>query len=62
MTPSFRPPRCQFGIVPLVISPLVLRAVGPRHALRIFQSAERIDAARALAMGLVGEVRAAAES
>ena len=51
----------RFGIIPAVISPFVLRAVGPRHALRIFQSAERIDAARALAMGLVGEVVPAAE-
>ena len=46
----------KFGIIPAVISPYVLRAVGPRHALRFFQSAERIDAERALATGLVGEV------
>ncbi|HXE41024.1 MAG TPA: enoyl-CoA hydratase-related protein, partial [Azonexus sp.] len=37
-------------------SPYVLRAIGPRHALRYFQSAERITAQRALAIGLVGEV------
>ena len=46
----------RFGIIPAVISPYVLRAVGPRHALRYFQSAERISAERALAIGLVGEV------
>jgi len=46
----------KFGIIPSVISPYVLRAVGPRHALRIFQSAERVSAERALAIGLVGEV------
>ncbi|TXH85665.1 enoyl-CoA hydratase/isomerase family protein [Thauera aminoaromatica] len=50
----------KFVIIPAVISPHVLRAVGPRNALRIFQSAERFDAARALAMGLVGEVVPAA--
>ena len=58
---QFSTSEVRFGIIPAVISPFVLRAVGPRHALRIFQSAERIDAARALAMGLVGEVVPAAE-
>jgi methylglutaconyl-CoA hydratase len=46
----------KFGIIPSAISPYVLRAIGPRHALRYFQSAERISAARALEIGLVGEV------
>jgi len=46
----------KFGIIPAVISPYVLRAIGPRHALRYFQSAERITAERALAIGLVNEV------
>ncbi|MBI4985147.1 MAG: enoyl-CoA hydratase/isomerase family protein [Rhodocyclales bacterium] len=50
----------RFGIIPAAISPYVLRAIGPRHALRYFQSAERIPAAQALAIGLVGEVVAAA--
>ncbi len=46
----------KFGIIPAVISPYVLRAIGPRHALRYFQSAERINAQRAMAIGLVNEV------
>ena len=46
----------KFGIIPAVISPYVLRAIGPRQALRYFQSAERISAERALAIGLVNEV------
>ncbi|CAM3748780.1 enoyl-CoA hydratase/isomerase family protein [Polaromonas hydrogenivorans] len=46
----------KFGIIPSVISPYVLRAIGPRHALRYFQSAERISADRALLIGLVSEV------
>ena len=46
----------KFGIIPAVISPYVLRAIGPRHALRYFQSAERISAERALSIGLVHEV------
>jgi methylglutaconyl-CoA hydratase len=48
----------KFGIIPAVISPYVLRAIGPRQALRYFQSAERISAERALAIGLVHEVAA----
>lgn len=48
----------KFGIIPAVISPYVLRAIGPRQALRYFQSAERITARRALAIGLVNEVTA----
>jgi methylglutaconyl-CoA hydratase len=46
----------KFGIIPAVISPYVLRAIGPRHALRYFQSAERISAERAMNIGLVHEV------
>jgi methylglutaconyl-CoA hydratase len=46
----------KFGIIPAVISPYVLRAIGPRQALRYFQTAERISAGRALTLGLVSEV------
>jgi len=48
----------KFGIIPAVISPYVLRAIGPRQAMRYFQSAERINAERAQAIGLVHEVAA----
>jgi methylglutaconyl-CoA hydratase len=51
----------KFGIIPAVISPYVLRAIGSRQALRYFQSAERISAERALAIGLVHEVAAPAQ-
>ena len=46
----------KFGIIPSAISPYVLRAIGARQATRYFQSAERIDAARAREIGLVHEV------
>ena len=46
----------RFGLIPAVISPYVLRAIGPRQALRYFQTAEHISAERALAMGLINEV------
>lgn len=53
---SFATSEVKFGIIPAVISPYVLRAIGPRHALRYFQSAERFGALEAKAMGLVNEV------
>lgn len=53
---QFATSEVKFGIIPAVISPYVLRAIGPRHALRYFQSGERFSAQRALAMGLVTEV------
>jgi methylglutaconyl-CoA hydratase len=55
-TATFSTSEVKFGIIPSAISPYVLRAIGPRHALRYFQSAERISAEQALAIGLVGEV------
>ena len=55
---SFSTSEVKFGIIPSVISPYVIRAIGPRHALRYFQSAERISAERALAIGLVNELTA----
>lgn len=45
----------KFGIIPSAISPYVLRAIGARQANRYFQTAERIDAARAREIGLVHE-------
>src|SRR5690606_7959577 len=53
---SFATSEVKFGIIPAVISPYVLRAIGPRHALRYFPSAERFGALEAKAMGLVNEV------
>jgi len=51
----------KFGIIPSAISPYVLRAIGGRQAYRYFQSAERIDAARAREIGLVNEAVAPEE-
>ncbi|TYC58898.1 enoyl-CoA hydratase/isomerase family protein [Zoogloea oleivorans] len=55
-TAVFATSEVKFGITPSAISPYVLRAIGPRQALRYFQSAERFDAARARELGLVHEV------
>lgn len=46
----------RLGITPATISPFVLRAIGARAARRWFLTAERFDAATALAMGLVHAV------
>ena len=46
----------RLGLVPGVISPYVVRAIGERHAYRYFQTAEKISANRAYDIGLVHEV------
>jgi methylglutaconyl-CoA hydratase len=56
---SFRLPEVQLGLVPAVIAPFVLEAIGLRQARRYFLSAELITAERARELGLVHEVVAA---
>ncbi|MBK9655191.1 MAG: enoyl-CoA hydratase/isomerase family protein [Rhodanobacteraceae bacterium] len=46
----------KLGLVPAVISPYVVAAIGARHARRWFQSGALFDAPRALAMNLVHEI------
>ena len=46
----------KLGLVPAVISPYVIAAIGARQALKLFQSAEIFDAATALRIGLLHEV------
>ena len=46
----------RLGIVPAVISPFVINAIGVRQARRYFLTAERFSADRAQAMGLIHEV------
>jgi len=50
----------RLGLVPAVISPYVIDAIGRRRALRWFQTAEQFDAAAALQAGLLHEVVPAA--
>ncbi len=45
----------RLGLVPAVISPYVVRAIGARAARRYFQSGERFTSAEARGMGLVHE-------
>lgn len=48
----------RLGIMPAVISPMVLAKIGGVHARRYFLTGERFDAATALRIGLVQEVAA----
>jgi methylglutaconyl-CoA hydratase len=51
----------KLGILPSVISPYLLRAIGPRQARRYFLTGERFDAREALRIGLVHLVAPAEE-
>jgi methylglutaconyl-CoA hydratase len=51
----------KLGILPSVISPYVLRAIGPRQARRWFLTGERFGAPEARRIGLVHEVVPASE-
>ncbi|MEX0880919.1 MAG: enoyl-CoA hydratase-related protein [Thermoanaerobaculia bacterium] len=51
----------KLGILPSVISPYVLRAIGPRFARDLFLTGDRFDAAEARRIGLVHQVVPAAE-
>ena len=46
----------KLGLVPAVISPYVVRAIGARAARRYFQSAERFNSQEAHRIGLVHEI------
>ena len=46
----------RLGLLPAVISPYVIAAIGPRHARRYFANAEIFDAAEALRIGLLHQV------
>ncbi len=48
----------RLGIIPAVISPFLLRKIGPGHARRYFLTAERYGAAEAHRIGLVSHVAA----
>jgi methylglutaconyl-CoA hydratase len=53
---SFSVSEARFGILPAVIGPYLVNAVGKRQARRLALSTERIDASQALALGLVQQV------
>jgi methylglutaconyl-CoA hydratase len=48
----------KLGLIPAVMSPYVVRAIGARAARRYFRTAERFDAVEARRLGLVHELAA----
>jgi methylglutaconyl-CoA hydratase len=53
---AFALSEARLGIVPAVISPYVIAAIGERMARRYFLTAERFDAAEAYRIGLVHDI------
>ncbi|MDZ7869593.1 MAG: enoyl-CoA hydratase-related protein [Rheinheimera sp.] len=53
---SFCLSEVKIGLIPAVISPYVVRAIGERASRRYFTTAERFDAATALQLGLISEL------
>jgi methylglutaconyl-CoA hydratase len=58
---SFCLSEVRIGLIPAMISPYVLRAMGPRAASRWFLSGEVFDAAEAYRIGMVQEIAPAEE-
>jgi methylglutaconyl-CoA hydratase len=58
---SFSLSEAKLGLIPAVISPYVVAAIGERAARRYFLTAERFDAAEAWRLGLVHEIGATAD-
>lgn len=55
---SFSLSEARLGLIPAVISPYVIAAIGERAAHRYFLTAERFDAAEAFRLGLLHELAA----
>lgn len=55
-TAQFAITEVRLGLVPAVISPYLIRALGERAARRLFLTAERFDALEARRLGLIHEV------
>lgn len=55
-TAKFALSEVRLGLIPATISPYVLKAIGPRHGRRYFQTGERFDGHIAKDIGLAHEV------
>ena len=55
-TATFSLSEGRLGLIPAVISPYVVSAIGERHSRRYFLTAERFDAAEAYRIGLVHDL------
>ncbi len=61
LTAKFGLTEAKLGLVPAVISPYVIDAIGTRQARRYFQTADIFDANQAKSLGIVSAVLAAEE-
>ena len=59
---SFCLSEVKIGLIPAVISPYVVRAIGERASRRYFTTAERFDAATALQLGLISDIAESEEN
>jgi methylglutaconyl-CoA hydratase len=55
-TSQYAFPEVKLGIVPAIISPYIVSAIGHRHAKRLFITGDTFNADDALAMGLVHKI------
>jgi len=53
---TFRLSEVRLGIIPAMISPYVVAAIGERHARRYFMSGEEFDSAEAYRIGLLHDI------
>lgn len=53
---TFALPETRLGLVPAMIAPYVLRAIGPRHATRWFLTGETFSAAEAWRIGFIHDL------
>ena len=57
-TATFSLSEAKLGLIPAVVSPYVVAAIGERHSRRYFLTSERFDAAEAYRIGLVHDLAA----
>lgn len=55
-TATFGTPEVKVGLFPMMVAALLVRHLGPKQAMGLALTGERIDAQRALALGLVNQV------
>ena len=60
-TATFRLSEVKIGVIPSMISPYVIAAIGARHARRYFVSGEEFDAGEAWRIGLIHDIVEEAE-
>lgn len=58
---TFGTPEVKVGLFPMMISALIQRSLSQKHAMELMLTGDRVDAARALELGVVNEVVAAAD-